>query len=146
MYGRNLLTNLKTARSPCLVCIYIYEVLSNCNKIVIAWNWCFVIFILFSRFQAIFSQILFILDGSIIIATGRRGVEVTIKYLNCANVKNSLKQKTRQGKNRNVRFSGTLKRSLKLTNYTVECIYNKSLSSLFRFEDFWDDSPNQNPN
>ena len=41
------------------------------------------------------------------------------------------KAKIPAGKIRNVRFSGTLKRSLKLTNYIVECIYIKSLSSYF---------------
>ena len=101
----------------------------------------FIFFILFSRFQAIFSQVLFRLDGSMIFATGRRGVEVSIKSL-----KNSLRQKTREGKIKNVRFSDALKRSLKPSKYIVECIFKKSLSSLFRFEEFWDDSPNLNPN
>ena len=100
----NLFTNLKTTKSLCLVFIYIYEILFNCNKIVVAWNWSFVIFILFSRFQGIFSHVLFTLDGKMIFATGRRGVEVRIKSLNCANVRNRLRQETRQRKNRSVRF------------------------------------------
>ena len=41
----------------------------NCNKIVVACNWCFVIFILLSRFPAIFSQVLFTLGGNMIFAT-----------------------------------------------------------------------------
>ena len=64
-------------------------------------------FILFSRFQGIYSQVLFMLDGSITFATGRRGEEITIKSLNCENMKNRLRQETRQRKIRNVRFQGT---------------------------------------
>ena len=94
----NLLTNLKATKRPYLVCIYIYEILFNCNKIVVAWNWWFAIFILFSRFSGIFS-----LDDKFfhflhwIFCTffawlhgfchlGSR-VEVTIKSLNCATPK-----------------------------------------------------------
>ena len=73
-----------------LSCLHLYELLFNCNKIGVAWNICFVIFILFSGFPAIFSHAWFTTGGSKIFVTG----EVTVKSISCGNVKNTLRQKS----------------------------------------------------
>ena len=54
-------------------------------------------------------------------------------------------QKTQQGKIRTLRFSGTLKRSLKLAHHIVDNIYNKYLSSFLGFKDFWGDLAKPKP-
>ena len=95
-----------------LLYLQLYEVVFHCNKVIV------------SSFLFYFQDF-------------HRAV--TRETLNYTNVWNCLRQKSRQGKIRNLRLAGTLKLSLEVTNYIMEYIYVRSLWRFLRFEDFGGD-------
>ena len=144
MYTKNLLEVYEPSRKlkcnkktlPCLH-LYIYEILFNCNKIVVVWNWCFVICILFSRFPAFFHMMI----NFFIFYTGwqhgfchlRREVEVTTKSLNCATAE---KAKTPVGKNQKCKIFRFFKTQFETNKLHCGVYFKKHFSSFLDLKIF----------